>query len=323
MARIHGTSGALTDLLKVVGDERISSLASVLEFGKTFESEKAKLNADGRATIERQISDANAEYLKIIEAISRIESETETAGRVSKFIRSIRKFFAKRTSNNLKTRIQAAESNIEQSIRDHVQNRLSRIERIWSILQEHKFYIYGAIGEEKTIGELAKLSDEYVVINDFRKRFQRPIYNRREDDRIYSVQADHLVIGPTGLFIIETKNWSRNSIEKADLLSPVQQVKRVAFALFVYLNDAVNRCAIRRFKSNWGNKKISPRQIVVSMNRVPHADFQFVKVLNVSNLTVNIASRAIELSPLEVDEISRFLLERNEQARPLTPPPAA
>lgn len=314
MAKIYGASGALTDLLRVVGDEKISSLASVLEFGKNFESEKAKIIADGRANIERQIADTNSRYLQIIDAISRIEPEIATAGPVSRVILRIRIFLAKRTSNDLKTRIQTAERNIEQSSRNYVQQRLSRIERVWSVLQERKFCIYGAIGEEKTIGELAKLSEEYVVINDFRKRFQRPIYNRQEDDRIYSVQADHLVVGPTGLFVIETKNWSRKSIEKEDLFSPVQQVKRVAFALFVYLNDAVNRGIVRGFDNNWGKKKISPRLIVVSMKPVPHTDFQFVKVLNISNLTVNIASRAIEFSPSEVDEISRFLLERNEQA---------
>jgi hypothetical protein len=41
--------------------------------------------------------------------------------------------------------------------------------------------------------------------------------------------------GPTGLFILETKNWSKQSIKNEDLFSPVQQVKRAAFALFVYL----------------------------------------------------------------------------------------
>ena len=78
-------------------------------------------------------------------------------------------------ANNLKTRIQTAKANVEQLSQDHVRQSLSRVERIWSVLQEHKFSIYGAKGEEKTIGELAKLSDQYIVINDFRKRFQRPI----------------------------------------------------------------------------------------------------------------------------------------------------
>ena len=314
MAKIHGASGVLTDLLKVVGDERISSLAAVVEFSKNFEAEKAKIIADGRTNVEKQIADINVRHAQIFDAVSRLESKMATARPVSKFILRIRIFFAKITANNLKTRIQAAKANVEQLNQDHVRQSLSRVERIWSVLQEHKFSIYGAKGEEKTIGELAKLPDQYVLINDFRRRFQPPIYNRREDDRIYSVQADHLVVGPTGLFIVETKNWSKNSIEREDLFSPVQQVKRVAFALFVYLNDAINHGSLRGIENNWGKKKISPKQLVVSMNRVPHTDFQFVKVLNISKLNVHITSGALQFSPMEVDEISRFLLERNEQA---------
>ena len=79
MAKIHGASGALTDLLKVVGDERISSLAAVVEFSKNFEAEKAKIIADGRTNVEKQIADINVRHAQIFDAVSRLESKIATA----------------------------------------------------------------------------------------------------------------------------------------------------------------------------------------------------------------------------------------------------
>jgi hypothetical protein len=50
----------------------------------------------------------------------------------------------------------------------------------------------GAAGEKSVAHTLSKLPDEFRVVNDV----QTPIGN-----------LDHVVIGPTGVFVIETKNW--------------------------------------------------------------------------------------------------------------------
>ena len=65
--------------------------------------------------------------------------------------------------------------------------------------------IAGAIGENAVVRELKKLSDQYYLINDFSLKFNPPIYNKRENDRIYSIQIDHLLVCPSGIFILETK----------------------------------------------------------------------------------------------------------------------
>tara|TARA_R110000772_G_scaffold205748_2_gene316365 strand:+ start:1266 stop:2168 length:903 start_codon:yes stop_codon:yes gene_type:complete len=141
--------------------------------------------------------------------------------------------------------------------------------------------IAGAIGENAVVTELQKLSDEYYLINDFSLNFNPPIFNKRENDRIYSIQIDHLLICQAGIFVIETKNWNAQSIENLDLRSPVEQIKRTSFALFVFLNSDKNQGLIR---NHWGSKKIPIRSIIVMTNKAPKSDFQHVKVLTLDKL---------------------------------------
>lgn len=63
----------------------------------------------------------------------------------------------------------------------------------------------GHDGEVKVIETLKKLPDSYYIINDF-----RITVNRRTS------QIDHVVVGPTGIFAIETKNWQGTLYGKAE-----------------------------------------------------------------------------------------------------------
>jgi hypothetical protein len=58
----------------------------------------------------------------------------------------------------------------------------------------------GARGEKRTAEELAKLPDDYVVFHDFAFR--------RNEHEWHDWNLDHIVIGPTGVFVLETKNTS-------------------------------------------------------------------------------------------------------------------
>jgi hypothetical protein len=50
----------------------------------------------------------------------------------------------------------------------------------------------GAVGEALVAGTLAGLEDDFVVINDVSKTFGN---------------IDHVVIGPTGVYVVDAKNW--------------------------------------------------------------------------------------------------------------------
>lgn len=169
--------------------------------------------------------------------------------------------------------------------------------------------IAGAVGENAVVSELQKLSDKYYLINDFSLNFNPPIYNKRENDRIYSIQIDHLLICQSGIFVLETKNWSAQSIENLDLRSPVEQIKRTSFALFVFLNSDKNQGLVR---NHWGSKKIPIRNIIVMTNKAPKSDFQHVKVLPLNKLNGYIKYFDEIFDVIEAENIFNYL---NDEAQ--------
>ena len=92
-------------------------------------------------------------------------------------------------------------------------------------------YFKGARGEEKVAGILARLPDTYHVFNDFACR---------------SLHVDHVVVGPTGVFAVETKFWKGPvTVDDGHVLvngrlpsrSPLAQVMREAEAVRLTLAE--------------------------------------------------------------------------------------
>ena len=92
------------------------------------------------------------------------------------------------------------------AVKQSSQHPLSELERKKATIDELSSFIYGALGEQKVVKTLEALSDEYFLINDFAVSFSPAIYNRQENDYIKSIQIDHLLVAPSGIFLIETKN---------------------------------------------------------------------------------------------------------------------
>lgn len=96
---------------------------------------------------------------------------------------------------------------------------------IWSLvlgLRHVERFFKGARGEEKVSGILSSLPDAYHVFNDF---------------TIGRNHIDHVVVGPSGVFAVETKFWNgKVTIEDGHVLldeqlpnrSPIVQVVREA-----------------------------------------------------------------------------------------------
>jgi hypothetical protein len=102
-------------------------------------------------------------------------------------------------------------------------------------------FLKGAKGEELVARELGFLSDEYTVFHDITIRLPRTAGG--------SANLDHIVVGPNGVFAIETKNWSDSvTISNGELLyagqkptrPPLEQVKTAANALREFLRLETN-----------------------------------------------------------------------------------
>ena len=174
--------------------------------------------------------------------------------------------------------------------------------RVYEAIEAQGTLIAGALGESRVDEELRKLPDDFVVLNDFRLQFDRPVYHKGTRQKIYSVQIDHLVLSPSGIFLLETKNWSQFSIESLDLRSPVAQIQRAGFAVYLYVQDNVS---IRRH--HWGDSPIPVRNVLVMTGAQPNASFKHLTLCNLQNLRRHLTSYTPNFTPAEVREMARQL----------------
>ena len=167
--------------------------------------------------------------------------------------------------------------------------------------------ILGTIGENKVASTLSELPDNYTVINDVKVKLDRPIYNKRENDRIYSFQIDHVVVGPSGIFVIETKHWSKDSIANRDLFSPVKQIRRSGYALYTIINSAIKSRTIN-IGDSWGNRSVSVRNIIAFSASSTNKKFEHVKLLEASSINGYIEWFEQELSESDTRKIRDFVV---------------
>ena len=95
-------------------------------------------------------------------------------------------------------------------------------------------FLKGAKGEEWVAHELAFLDSGYTVFNGLR------LNDGKQD-------FDHIVVGPAGIFVVETKNW-KGSVEfrggklfaggKEPSRPPLKQVKAATAELISFIDDA-------------------------------------------------------------------------------------
>jgi hypothetical protein len=206
-----------------------------------------------------------------------------------------------------KNLIQYLKDNFEVEVESRSQDDITRLKKTQAAILENKPLYYGAIGEEKTRIQLDKLPDSYCVINNYIKYFNPPIIDRKNNDPIQSIQVDHLVVGPTGLFVIESKNWSQQTISENRFFSPVRQVKRNGFALFARLNRLARHGYLPSFIGQEGVQQISPRKIIVSSKRFPEENVQFVKFMPPERLPDYITYGERVFSDQQIAELENLL----------------
>ena len=192
-------------------------------------------------------------------------------------------------------------------ISDRCRQRYKEIDHTKEIVDGLYTLIAGAVGETAVVKELQNLPDSNVLINDFSMKFDPPIFNKKENDRIFSIQIDHLLICNAGIFILETKNWSKQSIESLDLRSPVKQITRTSFALFVLLNSESELNRIKLDRHHWGNKQIPVRNIVVMIHDKPKEKFKHVKILSLNELIGYITYFDPVFDDTEITSIADYL----------------
>ena len=100
----------------------------------------------------------------------------------------------------------------------------------------HSAVLANAVAERAVIRTLSTLPDNFVLINDLHLSTNQDV--PFEDSYLKTAQLDHLLVGPTGLYAIETRNWSSTIVADGDEADPVLQVMRASFLCSRILKDA-------------------------------------------------------------------------------------
>lgn len=306
-----------------------------------IEQEKNMLNLDLQqldTTIERQRIDSerwlNSEIDNLKQRLS-ISTATTSTNYLGKFTKYLRQWNYKRKIRNKErsfdievqksitnlidtyrdknSRYQFITSQFDDAVLQSAQHPLSELERKKTTIDELGSFIYGALGEQKVVKTLEGLSDDFFLINDFAVSFSPSIYNRKENDYIRSIQIDHILVAPSGIFLIETKNWSEKSLANLSLHSPVQQIKRTSFALFKLLNNEMRNHHLHLNRHHWGDRKISIRNLIVLTNTKPKEEFQYVKILTLTELLSYVNYFKPAFSGIETQSIADYLINLNSQ----------
>lgn len=150
----------------------------------------------------------------------------------------------------------------------------------------------GAYGETRVAEELELLPDSYWVIHDVRLRSTSPM--KFDGKGLFTAQVDHLVVGPTGVFVIEAKCWSTD-LASADLpFSPFDQVRRAGYLCY------------RLLKENVGETKV--QQIIVSVGApLRRVNDHHVQLVWPNGLVRWIVGGRDRLPSVRVDAIANYL----------------
>ena len=160
---------------------------------------------------------------------------------------------------------------------------------IWSLVQglrRVERFFKGARGEERVSGILESLPDGYHVFNDF---------------VACGKHVDHVVVGPGGVFSVETKFWrGKVTVEDGRILldgqlpdrSPISQANREA-------------TLVRNALANAGwNGQVTPILTFASDTFATHrANIRGTVVMNASELKESFASDRVVIPPAELGRL--------------------
>lgn len=209
-------------------------------------------------------------------------------------------------------RLQFILTNFEKAVKQSCCFPLAEIERKKELLDRATTIIYEALSEHKVAREIQKLPDNYILVNDFSINFYPYLYCKQHDCYIGSIQIDHILITPAGIFLIETKNWSEKSLNDSNLRSTVQQILESNYALFRILNGGVIGYNLELDKHRWGSDKLSIKNLLVFINHKPLKEFQYVKILTLNELLSYIRHFEPVLSDSEIQSIAQYLVKINK-----------
>lgn len=171
-------------------------------------------------------------------------------------------------------------------------------------LLPYKTYKSGLTGERAVVYNISdKLGSNYSLFNDILLK-----------DRKRSGNIDHIIVGPTGIFVIETKN-NKGTVAydgyhwKGVRGNPSQQAMSNTFRI----KDVLKNCEVFKEKALYVNAVVlfTNSKINLKISKKP----EWCKVLQIENLADSRLSDYIRNEPIRFSEKEIMLIEQNLKNR--------
>lgn len=216
----------------------------------------------------------------------------------------------KRLKEECAMRYPAEINKIEAEIRRRMDGLYKNLENIEKIKNSEEYK--GAVGELKVIRNLENLPDSYFLFSDVFLELDR--YMTFRNSKLKSAQIDHIVVGPTGIYVIEVKNWSYGYIQKVfgeKSYTPYDQIERSSYLTYRYLNslkygNILQKVYFKLVKDETKVKSI----IAVSGANIPYTKKRHTIVLRSNDLSAYIQKDSQIFSSEEADKIAKKLSYR-------------
>lgn len=189
-----------------------------------------------------------------------------------------------------------------------VESRLSHlVSQIHSLNEIKNSKIYkGALGELAVIENLCNLSDKYYLFNDLYLELND--YIKFKGSFLKSAQIDHLIIGPTGVFVIETKNWSNRYVQSVfndGSYTPYDQIQRSSYLVYRYLNSNKYGGKLQKVYYHLAEDEVKVKSIIAVVgSKIPYEKNGFIRVLSHNAISTHIEKSKCVLNDASINEIA-------------------
>lgn len=156
--------------------------------------------------------------------------------------------------------------------------------------------VYGGIAEDTVLEKLKNgLSADFFVYPDITLNY--PISIFFDGNYLKSAQIDFLVLGPTGVYVLEVKNWSRKFTESHKYFDPFEQVSRAGYLCYRLLDDS--------------DLKTKVRQVIVTNSKLPNPQNRnFVATVSPDSIVPYIRTQSIKMDKPTIEKIHQYFLRR-------------
>ncbi|MFX0008750.1 MAG: NERD domain-containing protein [Candidatus Hermodarchaeota archaeon] len=308
-----GSEKYLIDSLLRKGLDGFNSFKDIKKFKNKFSEIIKSIPEMERNTlkyfIERLKSEENDIQVKLDEKKSALKQsllkekaelmDKALDSKAEKKIKEIDKTIEKKLDNPFKEEIKqikklekeriSREKNLEKSVK----KKISQLYKAHNIIQKNQQYFERARGEVAVVKELKRLPETYYILNEVKLSFYRSIKWKKYGEYVKACKIDHVVVGPTGIFLIESKNWNQESLQSANV--PIhKEIQRAEYLFFIHMKNQFER-------------KFPTYQIVTTLKPLPQIPFDYIKQLTFEELVDYILGRDAFIDTSDIETIVEWL----------------